>query len=87
MQENSVSNYFDFRLFGVFSLKQSDDNWTNRTYQRRDLLNRIYASHEERQYAIDRARDLQSSLESRYPSFVKPMLQSHVTGGFWLVSL
>lgn len=55
-----------------------------RTYQRRDLLNRIYASQEERQYAIDRARDLQSSLESRYPSFVKPMLQSHVTGGFWL---
>lgn len=87
MQENSVSNYFDFRLFGVFSLKQSVDNWTNRTYQRRDLLNRIYASQEERQYAIDRARDLQSSLESRYPSFVKPMLQSHVTGGFWLVSL
>ncbi|XP_022988869.1 B3 domain-containing protein At3g19184-like isoform X1 [Cucurbita maxima] len=55
-----------------------------RTYQRRDLLNRVYASHEERQYAIDRARDLQSSLDSRYPSFVKPMLQSHVTGGFWL---
>ncbi|KAG6571981.1 Pentatricopeptide repeat-containing protein, mitochondrial, partial [Cucurbita argyrosperma subsp. sororia] len=55
-----------------------------RTYQRRDLLNRVYASDVERQYAIDRARDLQSSLESRYPSFVKPMLQSHVTGGFWL---
>ncbi|TYK06742.1 B3 domain-containing protein [Cucumis melo var. makuwa] len=55
-----------------------------RSYQRRDLLNRIYASDEERQYAIDRALDLQSSLESKYPSFVKPMLQSHVSGGFWL---
>ncbi|XP_022135700.1 B3 domain-containing protein At3g19184-like isoform X2 [Momordica charantia] len=55
-----------------------------RIYQRRDLLSRVYASQEERQYAVDRALELQSSLESRYPNFVKPMLQSHVTGGFWL---
>ncbi|EEF43706.1 DNA binding protein, putative [Ricinus communis] len=54
------------------------------SYQRRDLLNRIYASDEVRAYAIDRAEKLQSDLESDFPSFVKPMLQSHVTGGFWL---
>ena len=56
-----------------------------RSYQRRDLLNRVYASDEVRQYAIYRAEMLQSELESDSPSFVKPMLQSHVTGGFWLV--
>ncbi|XP_048336845.2 B3 domain-containing protein At3g19184 isoform X2 [Ziziphus jujuba] len=55
-----------------------------RSYQRRDLLNRQYASDEVRQYAIDRAEQIQSGLDSDWPSFVKPMFQSHVTGGFWL---
>ncbi|KDO42472.1 hypothetical protein CISIN_1g036915mg, partial [Citrus sinensis] len=57
---------------------------TCRSYQRRNLLNRVYASDEERASAIDRADEVQSGLDSQYPSFVKPMLQSHVTGGFWL---
>ncbi|KAE8723756.1 B3 domain-containing protein [Hibiscus syriacus] len=56
-----------------------------RSHSRRDLHNRVYASAEERAYAIERAEHLESTLESEYPSFVKPMLQSHVTGGFWLV--
>lgn len=56
------------------------------SYQRKNLLNRVYASDEARTYAIDRAEQLESDLGSDYPSFVKPMLQSHVTGGFWLVS-
>ncbi|KAF8410044.1 hypothetical protein HHK36_002564 [Tetracentron sinense] len=55
-----------------------------RSYKRRDLSNRVYASDEARTYAIERAEEVQSSLEPDYPSFVKPMLQSHVTGGFWL---
>ncbi|KAK6136895.1 hypothetical protein DH2020_029340 [Rehmannia glutinosa] len=55
-----------------------------RSYQRRDLLNRVYASDENRMYAIESADDLQSGLDQDVPSFVKPMLQSHVTGGFWL---
>ncbi|KAI9127728.1 hypothetical protein K1719_000721 [Acacia pycnantha] len=55
-----------------------------RSYQKRDLLNRVYASDEVRQYAIDRAEELLSGLDSKYPCFIKPMLQSHVTGGFWL---
>ncbi|KAI4295636.1 hypothetical protein L6164_035659 [Bauhinia variegata] len=55
-----------------------------RSYQRRDLLNRVYASDEVRQYAIDRAEELISGLDSEHPSFIKPMFQSHVTGGFWL---
>ncbi|KAB5541342.1 hypothetical protein DKX38_014316 [Salix brachista] len=55
-----------------------------RSYQRRDLLNRVYASNEERIYAVHRADQMQSNLGADFPSFVKPMLQSHVTGGFWL---
>ncbi|XP_027084372.1 B3 domain-containing protein At3g19184 [Coffea arabica] len=53
-------------------------------YSRRDLSNRVYASDEDREYAHERAEVLQSGLDSKIPSFVKPMLQSHVTGGFWL---
>lgn len=36
---------------------------------------------------MKKAEELESSLESDYPSFVKSMLPSHVTGGFWLVSI
>lgn len=54
------------------------------SYQRRDLLNRVYASSEERQYTIDQAEKLESNLGSELPCCIKPMLQSHVTGGFWL---
>ncbi|XVF67595.1 hypothetical protein PTKIN_Ptkin10aG0133700 [Pterospermum kingtungense] len=54
------------------------------SYSRRDLLNRVYASAEERAYAIERAEQLESTLGTDYPTFIKPMLQSHVTGGFWL---
>ncbi|KFK39239.1 hypothetical protein AALP_AA3G218400 [Arabis alpina] len=68
-----------YRELGIEPLERP-----RRSYQRRDLLNRVYASDEARVYAIDRAEMLQSSLEQEFPSFVKPMLQSHVTGGFWL---
>ncbi|XP_047307028.1 B3 domain-containing protein At3g19184 [Impatiens glandulifera] len=50
----------------------------------RDMLNRVFASNEERMYSLAKAEELQSSLEMGMPSFVKPMLKSHVTGGFWL---
>jgi len=56
-----------------------------RNYKRRDLSNRVYASNEVRTLAIEKAEHLESNLEADYPTFVKPMTQSHVTGGFWLV--
>lgn len=62
-----------------FSLPRS-----RKSYQRRDLLNRVYAADRDRMNAILRAEKLESGLDSTFPSFVKPMLQSHVTGGFWL---
>lgn len=55
-----------------------------RSSKRRDLLNRVYASDEARSYSIEKATQVQSNLQPEFPSFVKPMLQSHVTGGFWL---
>ncbi|KAK4752130.1 hypothetical protein SAY87_020928 [Trapa incisa] len=62
----------------------SEGGRVRRGHSRRDLSNRVYASDEARAYATERADHLQSELEGGFPSFVKPMLQSHVTGGFWL---
>lgn len=50
----------------------------------RDLSNRVYATDEARAKAMEKAEKLQSDLGSDYPIFIKSMLQSHVTGGFWL---
>ncbi|ERN04247.1 hypothetical protein AMTRI_Chr08g168510 [Amborella trichopoda] len=43
-----------------------------------------YASDEERIYAFKKAEKLQSNLKSGHPSFVKPMVRSHVSSCFWL---
>lgn len=58
---------------------------SGRTYGRKDLENRVYATDEARTHAITKAEELEEELGSRFPIFVKPMTQSHVTGGFWLV--
>ena len=52
----------------------------------RDLSNRVYASDEARAEAMERAENLESGLGSDHPIFVKTMLPSHVSGGFWLVN-
>uniref|UniRef100_A0A7N0T1G5 TF-B3 domain-containing protein n=1 Tax=Kalanchoe fedtschenkoi TaxID=63787 RepID=A0A7N0T1G5_KALFE len=44
---------------------------------REDLLIHVYASHESRMSAVERAEQLESELGSEYPCFVKPMVQSH----------
>lgn len=68
--------WFSLIFFGIFVY----------SYGRRDLLNRVYASDGNRLDAIQRAEDLEAGLDNQFPSFIKPMLQSHVTGGFWLVN-
>ncbi|KAK3425488.1 B3 domain-containing protein At5g42700 [Eucalyptus grandis] len=55
-----------------------------RIFKRRDPLNLVYASAEAREYALEKAEQLQSTLEPQYPTLVKSMLPSHVSGGFWL---
>nr|XP_028962713.1 B3 domain-containing protein At5g42700-like isoform X2 [Malus domestica] len=54
------------------------------TNRHRDMANRVYASDEARAAAMVKADELELSLGSDHPTFVKTMLQSHVTGGFWL---
>lgn len=58
----------------------------DRIYKRRDPFNLVYASAEAREYAIEKAEELQSTLVPHYPTLVKAMLPSHVSGGFWLVT-
>ncbi|KAF6144030.1 hypothetical protein GIB67_017638 [Kingdonia uniflora] len=55
-----------------------------RCSKHRDLSNRVYASPQARASAIEKAEALESTLEEEFPTFIKPMLQSHTTGGFWL---
>ncbi|OIV96359.1 hypothetical protein TanjilG_09786 [Lupinus angustifolius] len=56
-----------------------------RSYNRhRDYSKRVYASDEAREEALEKANKLESDLGSHCPTFVKTMLQSHVSGGFWL---
>uniref|UniRef100_A0A7C8YGA2 TF-B3 domain-containing protein n=1 Tax=Opuntia streptacantha TaxID=393608 RepID=A0A7C8YGA2_OPUST len=51
----------------------------------RDLSNRVYATDEARAYALEKAEKLVSKLEEEgYPTLIRSMLPSHVTGGFWL---
>ncbi|XP_059633053.1 B3 domain-containing protein Os06g0194400-like [Cornus florida] len=52
--------------------------------RRRDLSDRVYASDAARAKAIAKAEELESSLGDNYPTLLKPMLPSHVSGGFWL---
>lgn len=58
-----------------------------RNFKRRCLADRVYASDEARLYAQTKAEEVESQLDPKFPSFVKPLLQSHVTGGFWLVNM
>ncbi|XVF36251.1 hypothetical protein REPUB_Repub19eG0041900 [Reevesia pubescens] len=55
-----------------------------RISKHRDLSNRVYASDEARAEALEKAEKLESGLGPDFPIFIKSMLQSHVTGGFWL---
>ncbi|XP_071691234.1 B3 domain-containing protein At3g19184-like [Rutidosis leptorrhynchoides] len=51
-------------------------------YVRKELGNRVYASDEAREYAINKAEELESKLKSGDMSFFKPMFHTHVTGAF-----
>ncbi|KAI5083305.1 hypothetical protein GOP47_0003048 [Adiantum capillus-veneris] len=59
-----------------------DNTGATRHYSR--LYERKYASEEARMSATEKAEALKKMLPQTHASFVKPMLQSHVTGGFWL---
>ncbi|KAL3840388.1 hypothetical protein ACJIZ3_024979 [Penstemon smallii] len=54
------------------------------THRTKDISNRVYASDESRECAMKKAEELESGLGSDFPTFVRTMLPSHVSGGFWL---
>lgn len=75
-------------MFGVIEKSFSPNTSTAtaaRVFKRRDLDNRVYASDEAREYATRKAEEVEAGLDPKFPTMVKPMLQSHTTGGFWLV--
>ncbi|KAK4787317.1 hypothetical protein SAY86_011150 [Trapa natans] len=55
-----------------------------RIYKQRDPPSIMYASEEAREYTIEKAEELQSTLGPQCPTLVRTMLPSHVSGGFWL---
>ncbi|XP_010539066.1 PREDICTED: B3 domain-containing protein At5g42700 [Tarenaya hassleriana] len=55
-----------------------------RIFKGKDFSDQFYVSHEDRADALAKAEKLQDELGDEYPSFVKAMLQSHVSGCFWL---
>lgn len=70
----------------ILMLQASIFSGIYRTSAKRDLSNRVYASDEARARALEKAEKLEARLGPEHPTFTKPVLQSHVTGGFWLVS-
>lgn len=76
---NPVSSYVD---------GYQDDDIDRRRFRKRILSTREYngriISYEEQVRAIERAEKLQDVLDSNNPSFVKPMVRSHVSSCFWL---
>jgi hypothetical protein len=49
---------------------------------RAELPQSVYATNEERVYAITKAEELKDQLDSLYPTFVRPLTLSHATGSY-----
>lgn len=82
LRDNNCNDMFPISLM----LQASISSGIFRISSKRDLSNRVYASDEARARAVEKAEKLEARLGPEHPTFIKPMLQSHVTGGFWLVS-
>ncbi|KAM4098750.1 hypothetical protein ACJW30_07G102200 [Castanea mollissima] len=51
---------------------------------KRATVDSLYDSFEAQSCVLERAKEIQANLEPEFPSLVKTMLPSNVTGGFWL---
>lgn len=58
-----------------------------RNKRKRATAESIYDNAKAQSSVLDRAEEVQANLAPEFPSFVKTMLPSHVTGGFWLVMI
>ncbi|KAH9668483.1 putative B3 domain-containing protein [Citrus sinensis] len=83
---NSVVSYRDDLDIDLPPLRKrsrsNSSSWAS--YLARPLEEVKMASYEERARALKSAEQLQSSLQSGYPSFIKSMVRSHVYSCFWL---
>ncbi|XP_058007507.1 B3 domain-containing protein Os01g0234100 isoform X2 [Hevea brasiliensis] len=52
--------------------------------QKRGVVNDFYDSSESKSSAMERAEEIQESLEASFPSFAKALVRSNVTVGFWM---
>ncbi|KAK8367964.1 hypothetical protein V6Z12_A01G007900 [Gossypium hirsutum] len=52
--------------------------------RKRAKYDEVYENGETKLAVMERALDIQANLSSEFPSMIKYMLPSHVTGGFWL---
>ncbi|KAK4401638.1 B3 domain-containing protein [Sesamum angolense] len=50
----------------------------------RPVRNNLHFQVEITSSVMERAEEIQANLAAQFPSFVKPMIRSNVTGGFWL---
>ncbi|KAM0879367.1 hypothetical protein ACQ4PT_034284 [Festuca glaucescens] len=58
-----------------YRIRKSDRN------KRAELPHPVYATNEERAYAITKAEELKKQLDSHYPTFVRPLTLSYAAGG------
>ncbi|RZC49370.1 hypothetical protein C5167_017793 [Papaver somniferum] len=68
----------------VFEYERAPRNNSRARGLRDSMENFPVASEKERAIATEKAYELELSLGNEFPSFVKPMLHSHVNRGFWL---
>ena len=54
---------------------------------KRATVDSLYDTLEAQSCVLEQAKEIQANLEPEFPSLVKTMLPSNVTGGFWLVNL
>ncbi|KAH9300738.1 hypothetical protein KI387_012321 [Taxus chinensis] len=61
-----------------------DIPYLRKGYSRRSLIPHAIASVKASREAAEHGFKIESDLGFTYPTFVKPMLHSHISGGFWL---
>lgn len=55
-----------------------------RSKKKMAMMHNLYGQIDSATSAKYRAEEVQSRLSTKYPSFMKPMIRSNVSGGFWL---
>lgn len=55
--------------------------------RKRATYDNLYDNEETKSAVMMQAKHVQANLAPKLPSFIKYMLPSHVSGGFWLVNL